>query len=242
MATFASQREQAAVGLEQLATLVRARHWRADDDTPSLPPTQAAVLHMLAAEPDGLRARQIAARLGISAASLSDTLKAIEGKGWIHRKPDPGDRRASLVRLAADGRRIARRLRHPERGMAALLQALDEPDIGALLRVTQLLVREAQRQGLATGARTCLGCRYFRPRASDDPRRPHFCEFVSQPFGDPELRTDCADHTPADDARFTESLNRFRPPVPSPAETTGGTRLPSDAALPPTHQNRASKG
>ena len=40
------QRRQATRGLEQLTHLVRAQSWR-QDGTPSLPPTQAAVLRML---------------------------------------------------------------------------------------------------------------------------------------------------------------------------------------------------
>lgn len=213
MATAPSRREQAALGLEQLALLVRAHAWRSDG-APSLPPTQAAVLRMLAADAGGLKARQVAGRLGISAASLSESLKAIEGKGWIRRDADPADRRSSTIRLTPDGRAVARQLRHPARGMGSLLRDIDEQDVGALLRVTQLLVREAQRQGLASGVRTCLGCRYFRPYGSGDPRRPHFCEFVSQPFGDPELRTDCADQSPADETRLAESVARFRHPAP----------------------------
>ena len=69
---------------------------------------------------------------------------------------------------------------------------MSEQDVGALLRVTQLLVREAQQKGLATGLRTCLGCRFFHPGKGNQSGKPHFCTFVQQPFGDLELRVDCA--------------------------------------------------
>ena len=213
MTTHDPRRMQAATGLEQLAALVRAHAWRAEG-SPSLPPTQAAILRMLLATPDA-RARQIADRLGVSAASLSDSLKAMEAKGWIARTPDPADGRAWVIRLSRDGRSVAKQLGHPAHGMAALLQGLGEDDLGALLRITQLLVHEAQRQGLATGARTCLGCTHFRPYASDDARHPHFCAFVQQPFGDPELRADCPEHAPAQDAQLAANAARFRPSVPS---------------------------
>ncbi|MBU8978054.1 MULTISPECIES: MarR family transcriptional regulator [unclassified Lysobacter] len=213
MTTDDSHREQAAAGLEQLASLVRAQSWR-PDGTPSLPPTQAAVLRMLAGTATPLRAREIAQRLGVTAASLSDSLKALESKAWIEREPDPDDRRAATVRLTRSGRATVRQLRHPSRGMGSLLQGLDEGDIGALLRVTQLMVRQAQRQGLATGARTCLGCRYFQPDSTGDARRPHFCGFVQQPFGDPELRADCDDQSPADETQIEANALRFRRPVP----------------------------
>ena len=103
-----------------------------------------------------------------------------------------------LARLHADG---------PAQGR---IESLDETDLGALLRVTQLLVNEAQEQGLATGLRTCLGCEFFRPFASGERDAPHVCAFLGKAFGDAELRVDCPEQRPADDARRSGSVVRFR--------------------------------
>ncbi len=203
------KKQQAVAGLEQLATLVRAQSWR-QDGTPSLPPTQSAVLRMLDGAAVPLRATQIAERLGISAASLSDSLKALDAKGWLIRTADPADKRASLLEVTEAGREIVTRLNDPQQGIAALINGLNEQDVGALLRVTQLLVHEAQQKGLATGPRTCLGCRFFRPGEGNQPGKPHFCAFVQQPFGDSELRVDCAEQQPADEQYAGESVLRFR--------------------------------
>lgn len=215
-----SQR-QALAGLEQLLSLLRAQSFR-DDDTPALAPTQAAVLRMLAEAPGGLRASQMAPRLGVSAASLSDSLKALEAREWIRRQPDPDDARATRVRLARAGKRAAAALNDPLRGFGRLLQGLQSHDIGALLRVVQLLVRQAQLQGLASGHRTCLGCRYFQPYSSGRADQPHFCGYVQQPFGDAQLRADCAEQEPADEAlaqtnalRFAAAPNNVKPKAAS---------------------------
>ncbi len=202
------QREQAAAGLEQVAFLARAQAWHGEG-TPALPPTQAAVLRMLSAMPHGMRARQIADRLGISAASLSDSLKALEARGWIRRRADPADGRAALVGLSVQGRRLAARLQHPQHGLMSLMSNLPEADVAALLRVSQLLVAEAQRQGLATGVRTCLGCRFFRPYSSGEAARPHVCAFVGKPFAEIDLRIDCAEHEPAAAAEAATAQARF---------------------------------
>jgi DNA-binding MarR family transcriptional regulator len=205
MATTSDQRRQAAAGLDQLASLVRAQSWRKD-----LPPTQAALLRVLEGVPAGQRARQLAERLGISAASLSDSLKALETKGWIERLPDPADGRAAIIRLSAEGKTLALDLLGGDGGMSALLKRLGSEDLGALLRITQLLVSEAQQQGLASGPRTCLGCRFFQPYASGDRGRPHFCGFVQKPFGDPELRVDCADQEAGTKQQQAANARRFR--------------------------------
>jgi hypothetical protein len=98
--------------------------------------------------------------------------------------------------------------------MGPLVEALGEADLGALLRVAQLLVNEAQEQGLATGLRTCLGCEFFRPFASGRRDAPHVCAFVDKPFGDAELRVDCAEQRPADDDIRRGSVLRFRQQTP----------------------------
>lgn len=211
-----AQREQAALGLEQLASLVRAQSWRTTE-TPPLPPTQAAVIRMLSGATEDGQARRIAERLGISAASLSDSLKALEARGWISRVADPADRRSSRIRLTRAGSAIGKRLRDPEHGIGRLVRNLDPVDVGTLLRLTQLLVMQAQRDGLATGLRTCLGCRFFRPFAGSRDR-PHFCDFIGQPFGDAELRVDCAEHSPAEENQLAGNLARFRLPDPSPTD------------------------
>ena len=203
------QRAQAAAGLEQLASLVRAHSWR-NEGMPALSPTQGAILRMLATASDGLRAKQIAARLDISPASLSDSLKTMQAKGWIARRVDPHDRRAAIIHLSRQGRALAARMNHPERGMAVLLQGLESADVGALLRLTQLLVSQAQQLGMATGMRTCLGCKFFRPYASNDTKQPHFCAFLGTPFGDAELRADCTEQSPADEALHAANRERFR--------------------------------
>ena len=169
---------------------------------------------MLQGVEDGLRARQIAERLGVSAASLSDSLKALEGKQWIRRTPDPDDARAARVRLTSAGSRMATQLQRPDQGMGSLVESLGETDLGALLRVTQLLVNEAQEQGLATGLRTCLGCACFRPFASGRRDAPHVCAFLDKAFGDAELRVDCAEQQPADGDQREGSVLRFRQPTP----------------------------
>jgi hypothetical protein len=39
-------------------------------------------------------------------------------------------------------------------------------------------------------------CRFVRPYLHANAREPHHCAYVDAPFGDGELRVDCADHVP----------------------------------------------
>lgn len=206
------QRIQLATGLERLTGLLRNQAWRESGDL-VLHPSQRALLALLASEGDGLRAGELAARLGVSAASISDSVRAIEAKGWIERTPDPDDARARRLTLTDAGAALIAHAQRAGNGTARLLDALPDEDVAALLRGVQLLIREAQAQGLASGIRTCLDCAYFRPfaHAGSDAQRPHHCAYVDAAFGDAELRTDCADQQPQRDAdALAAAVLRFR--------------------------------
>lgn len=208
MDTNTPSRKQALAGIERLAALLRTRSW-GNDDGPALHPAHRAALLALAAHPQGLRGNVLAECLGVSAASLSDTLRTLEQRGWLRRDVDPDDGRAHRNRLTRSGGALARRLQSPDSGLAPLLRALPERELGQLQRVLQLLMREAQQQGLASGLRTCLGCEFFHPFAHDDPRRPHHCGYVDAAFGDVELRIDCAEHSPRTEATPDPVASRF---------------------------------
>jgi DNA-binding MarR family transcriptional regulator len=209
MSTKALQRLQLGIGLERLAGLVRNQAWR-DTGEAALHPAQRALLAALASEGESLRPSELAARLGVSAASISDSIRAVEAKGWVVRAPDPVDARARRLSLTGDGAALIAGLQRAGGGLSTLLNALSDQDAAAMLRIMQLLIQQAQLQGLASGIRTCLGCAYFRPYATGDIELPHFCAFVGASFGDADLRMDCAEQKPQrDEAALANDVRRF---------------------------------
>src|SRR5918999_1629200 len=55
---------------------------------------------------DGLRMGELAARSRLSKQTMTTLVRLAERDGLVERRPDPGDRRATLVRLSAKGRRF----------------------------------------------------------------------------------------------------------------------------------------
>lgn len=200
---------QLAIGLERLAELLRAQAWKQQQDS-GLNPTQQSLLRRLAEHAEGLRLSQLAALLGVSAASLSDSVATLERRGDVLRKADPDDGRASRLRLSAAGRRRLAKLQRAPSPAAVLVDALSPQQKGEMLTLLQLLIAQAQDQGLATGFRTCLGCRFFRPHAHGLSAQPHHCDFLGRAFGRQELRIDCAEQEPADAKTLAQSIERMR--------------------------------
>ncbi len=88
-----------------------------------LRPSHGNVMEQLELE-DGLRLTDLAVRAGMTAQSMGELVDDLEGKGYLERRPDPGDRRAKRIYLTARGRENARVAKQAVAGVEASLAAL----------------------------------------------------------------------------------------------------------------------
>ncbi len=61
---------------------------------------------------EGTRLTELAARADMTHQSMGELVGTLERRGWVERRPDPTDRRARLVCLTPEGRRVTRRGLH----------------------------------------------------------------------------------------------------------------------------------
>jgi DNA-binding MarR family transcriptional regulator len=162
-----------------------------------LHPTQAQIITLLAARPNGLRLRDLAAALGVTSATTSDSVAALVRKGLVDKSPARGDARAVMVTVTAQGLSEAAAISTWPDAMLAAVDDLDAAEQTALLRVLVKMIRSLQERQAIPAARMCVTCRFFDPYAHPASDRPYHCRFVDAPFGDAELRVDCLDHDPA---------------------------------------------
>ncbi|WP_254693506.1 MarR family winged helix-turn-helix transcriptional regulator [Streptomyces qinglanensis] len=86
------------------------------------------------------RATELAAYFGVGKATISRQLHALLQLGLVDRRTDPADRRASLVRLTAEGRERFTRVRDARRlSYARKLAAWDRMEIAELARLLHRL-------------------------------------------------------------------------------------------------------
>lgn len=187
--------ERLATGLHKIGLVLRQAAWR-ESGPKGLTPTQAQLLTLVVGSPTGRRLSELAAELGVTAASASDSLAALERKGLVKKSRAVGDARVLAARPTPAGRRLAGRLALWPDFFLAALGELDEVERDVLQRALVKMILWLQVQGRIPVARMCVGCQFFRPHAHADARAPHHCAFVDAPFGDRELRIDCADQMP----------------------------------------------
>lgn len=103
-------------------------------------------------------ARDLAQFFGITPPAISETLEALVRRELLVREPNPNDRRAVVLRLTPQGRKLCRRSQLAEDAMAEeLLTTLDQQgvdDLGALLANLLSPNQErllSQRQGRKRG-------------------------------------------------------------------------------------------
>ena len=99
----------------------------------------------------------LAELLGVTRGAMTRLVDGLEGRGYVARVRSAEDRRRVAVRLTAEGRAEAERLRAlTERAIGAVLERVP-PDKRALVREAVGLVRAALHEARADVAACCRG-------------------------------------------------------------------------------------
>ena len=115
-----NQTDQIVFGFGRIAALLRAGQWQAGSGA-ALNPAQAEILTRIANRP--MRPGDLAAHLGVSPASLSDSVSSLISKGLAARQRDAQDGRARLVVATEDGKALAETLPSVPATLQAALDA-----------------------------------------------------------------------------------------------------------------------
>jgi DNA-binding MarR family transcriptional regulator len=167
---------------------------RAADHRGGLNPAQREALRYLALANRFSRSpAALAEYLGATRGTVSQSLIALEAKGYVTREPHPRDRRALALGLTAAGRAALK-----DDDGVALLGAAVAAGVGAeaatlarLLEAT-LAAAIARNGGRAFGV--CRTCRHFRAEAHAGTARPHHCALLDVPLAEADARAICVEH------------------------------------------------
>lgn len=185
-------------GLAKIGLALKTNAWR-EAEREGLTPTQGEILALLAAK-SRLRPSAVADALAIKRPTATESINALDRKGLIEKRTDPGDNRATTLVLTRPGRAAARRIAHWPDFMMSAMAVLGPAEQAVFHRAILKLIRTLQTRGEIPVSRMCLSCRFFQANAHADTDTPHHCAFVDAPFGERHLRIDCKDHETADPA------------------------------------------
>jgi len=180
--------------LERMAQALRHQLWSASQPL-GLSPIQAQFLIFLRFhEPSHCRVSLLAQEFGLTKATVSDAVTALEAKGLVSRQPSPDDARVRTLRLTPLGRRLTSQIAQWADPLRDLILTIPENRKEIVLEFLLQLISALHRAGVITVARTCLTCAFFEPNAHPDSAAPHHCRLLNQPITVLNLRLDCPDH------------------------------------------------
>ncbi len=188
--------------LERLSQAFRSLLWD-EVKQHELSPIQAQFLvHLLYHPPELCRVSQLAREFGLTQATVSDAVAALESKGLLYREPWQADRRVSTLRLTVDGARLAAQLSTWADAVRVNLMHFPPEQKEVVLHFLMRLIESLQRAGIVTVARMCITCRFFQagvpPHAAGDGSTvaPYYCQLLQKPLFAGDLRVDCPEHQP----------------------------------------------
>jgi DNA-binding MarR family transcriptional regulator len=177
--------------LERLARLMRAREHEG-----GLNPAQWEALRYLSranrfSNSPGALTRDLGATKG----TISQTLIALERKGFITKSARAGEKRSVSLTLTPKGDDALRR--DPWAALAAAADELGGKTRRRMFRgLSEILDGELKRSGLASFG-SCDSCRYFREKGRErDQGGPHLCMLFEEALTERDAPCICAVHEP----------------------------------------------
>lgn len=167
---------------------------RAADHRGGLNPAQREALRYLGRANRFSRSpAALAEYLGATRGTVSQSLIALEAKGYVTREPHPRDRRAVALGLTAAGR-AALKDDDAVALLAAAVAAGTDAAAATLARLLEatLAAAIARNGGRAFGV--CRTCRHFRAEAYAGTARPHRCALLGVPLAEADAGAICVEH------------------------------------------------
>lgn len=193
----------------RVATVMRIDDWERAKRA-GINPTQLAILDLLEGRDGGLGVKEIAAHLGVSQPTATDSINSLARKGAVEKRAVAGDGRAVAIVLTNEGKALLATDATLDGAAGQAVDALGAEEQERLLLSLIRMIREFQEAGAIPIQRMCTSCRYFAPFAHPGAARPHHCRFVDAAFGQRELRIDCRDHQTADPASRAATWEAFQ--------------------------------
>src|SRR5215475_3528349 len=164
-----------------------------------LTPTQRRILDVVASRRESLTLSALARELGVTPATASDSVGALESKGLVQKRRSEVDGRALALMLTSEGRSSVTALAARPDPLQDAFGTLTAAEQEMFYRAAIKMIWGLQESGALPASRMCLRCRHFEPFRAPDTEYPHHCHLAGSPLADRHLRLECQEHEAGDD-------------------------------------------
>jgi len=200
-----------ASALRRLAHLAHTSSWD-QWATQRLTPTQRRILDVVASRRESLTLSALARELGVTPATASDSVGALESKGLVQKRRSDVDGRALALMLTSEGKSSVIALAARPDPLQDAFGALTADEQEVFYRSAMKMIRGLQESGALPVSRMCVRCRHFEPFRSPETQYPHHCHLAGSPLADRHLRLECPEHEAGDEAEQAATWEKFNAP------------------------------
>ncbi|MGB5137361.1 MAG: MarR family winged helix-turn-helix transcriptional regulator, partial [Candidatus Zixiibacteriota bacterium] len=140
------------------------------------------------------RVGHLAREFGLTAATVSDAVSALEDKKLLARITSRQDRRVVNLKLTPAGKKLSNKLCNWADSIRDAVTALPQGEQTTALQIMLKLIESLQQAEIVTVARMCTTCKHFGENVHANSHSPHHCKLLDKPLAVTELRVDCAEH------------------------------------------------
>jgi len=205
-----------ASALRRLAHLAHTSSWD-QWAVQRLTPTQRRILDVVASRRESLTLSALARELGVTPATASDSVGALESKGLVQKRRSDVDRRALALMLTNEGQSSVSHLASLPDPLQDAFGALTASEQEIFYRSAMKMLRGLQETGALPVSRMCVRCLHFEPFRAPGSEYPHFCHLAGSPLADRHLRLECPEQAAGDSEQQQQLWEKFN--SPPPAET-----------------------
>lgn len=175
------------VALERISEAFKVSLWN-ENKKYGISPTQLQILTFLLFHTEDLRTiSNLAAEFNSTKASISDSVKTLEKKGYIVRNKSLKDFRISFISLTPEGKEIAQDVSKFANYMEEIVNTMPVYKKEVFLEMLLKLIHELFLKGIISIQRMCLTCSFYKK----DDEGKYTCALMNIPIKAPDLRVDC---------------------------------------------------
>lgn len=130
----------------------------------------------------------LAQEFNVSKPTISDTIKVLEQKKYIHKMVAESDARSYSIELTDLGRAIVLDTENFTNPLTEIISKSTVEDKIVLWKTISSMILQLNKMGIITIQRTCYNCRYFSSE-NDMP----FCGLLNQELKVEDIRIDCGE-------------------------------------------------
>lgn len=176
-------------GLERIAQVMRAQAWVKAKDLFLNPMQVQVLLFLLHHRQNKNTITALAKEFCISKASISDTIRALEGKKMVYKNQGIRENKNFTIALTTEGNIAAEHAGLYSQDLRlAISKQTDECKNNFFLVLGELLY-DLHKSGIGPVQRICQSCKFHEKREGQ-----HYCSLLEKTLRTDQLQIDCNDH------------------------------------------------